>query len=110
MGLQKVYDAVGRELFWVVLARFGVPDKVLAVLRQFHKGFVVRVRTDDSNPSEWFDVTQGLRHGCVMSPLGLFLSFAAIIHAVQVCFSDHPAICEGLGSPRRKPRVERCQD
>ena len=35
-------DSVDRELLWVVLARFGVPEKMLTVIRQFHEG--VRAR------------------------------------------------------------------
>ena len=34
----KAYDAVDRGLLWVVLARFGVPDNMLTVIRQFHEG------------------------------------------------------------------------
>ena len=61
IDLQKAYDSVDRELLWVVLARFGVPEKMLTVIRQFHEGMRARVRTDDREQSEWFDVTQGLR-------------------------------------------------
>ena len=38
IDLQKAYNSVDRELLWVVLARFGVPEKMLTVIRQFHEG------------------------------------------------------------------------
>ena len=68
IDLQKAYDSVDRELLWAVLARFGVPEKMLTIIGQFHEGMRARVRTDDGEHSEWFDVTQGLRQGCVLSP------------------------------------------
>ena len=61
MDLQKAYDSVDRELLWVVLARFGVPEKILTVICQFQEGMRARVCTDDGEHSEWFDITQGLR-------------------------------------------------
>ena len=56
IDLQKAYDSVDRELSWVVLACFGVPEKMLTVIRQFHEGMRARVRTSGER-SEWFDVT-----------------------------------------------------
>ena len=61
-----------------MLARFGVPDNILTVIRQFHEGMRARVRTDDGEHSEWFDVTPGLRQGCVLSPLIFNIFFAAV--------------------------------
>ena len=51
IDLQKAYDSVDRELLWVVLARFGVPEDMLTVLRQFHEGMRARVRTDNGDHS-----------------------------------------------------------
>ena len=42
------------------------------------------MRTDGGEHSEWFDVTHGLRQGCVLSPLLSNVFFAAALHAVLV--------------------------
>ena len=68
IDLQKAYDSVDQELMWVVLARSGIPEKMLTVIRKFHEGMRARVCTDDGDHSGWFDVTQGLRQGCELSP------------------------------------------
>ena len=80
----------------IVLARFGVPEKMLTVIHQFHEGMRARVRADDGEHSEWFDVTQGLRQGCVLSPLLFDIFFAAVTHAVVVHVSEDPSIVRYL--------------
>ena len=52
VDLQKAYDAADRELLWKVLARAGIPGKMIAVIRQFHDGMRARVRMDDRELSE----------------------------------------------------------
>ena len=46
------------------------------------------MRTDDCEHSEWFDVTHGLRQGCVLSPFLLYVLFAAALHVVVVRFGE----------------------
>ena len=41
------YDSVDRTLLWTVLARFGVPQWMISVIRQFHEGMRACVRLDD---------------------------------------------------------------
>ena len=60
IDLTKAYDSVDRTLLWDVLARFGVPSRILAVIRQFHDGMQACVRLDDgecSDNSTWGKVS-----------------------------------------------------
>ena len=61
VNLQKAYDSVDRELLWKVLTRAGIPEEMIAVIRQFHDGVQAQVRMDDGEFSDWLEVTQGLR-------------------------------------------------
>ena len=55
-----------------------------------------RVRTDDGDHSEWFDVTRGLRQVCVLSTLLLNVFFSSAIHAVPVPISEDEDIVRDL--------------
>ena len=59
IDLQKAYDSVDRELLWVVLARFGVPEKMFTVILQFHEGMRARVCTDDGEHSDGLTSLRG---------------------------------------------------
>ena len=85
IDLTKAYDSVDRELLWVILARSGVPPKMLAIIRQFHDGMRARVKTDDGRYSQWFDVEQELRQGCNLAPLLFNIFFAAML---RVCVAE----------------------
>ena len=52
IDLQKAYDSVDRSLFWKVLARYGVPAKLISIIRQFHDGMRACVRLDSGETSE----------------------------------------------------------
>lgn len=96
VDLQKAYDSVDRELLWKVLARAGVPSVMINVIRQFHDGMRAQVRMDDGELSDWFEVTQGLRQGCVLSPLLFNIFFAAVMEVVLQRFSEDDIILENL--------------
>ena len=93
--LQKAYDTVDRTFLWQVPTRIGVPPQMIAVIRQFHGWMKACVWPDDGVNSDWFEVEQGLRQGCVLSPL-LFNIFAAVLNVVLLRFSEDPAILDEL--------------
>ena len=100
--LTKVYDSVDRNLLWTVLACFGVPHKMISVIRQFHDGMRACVRLDDRVCSRSFAVEQGLlRQGCVLAPL-LFNIFAAVIKVASTRFKADKGIMDALVYLRKK--------
>ena len=86
IDLTKAYDSVDRTLLWTVLARIGVPQNMISVIRQFHNGMRARVRLNDRVCSGWFTVEQGLRQGCVLTPLLFTIFFAAVTNVAFRAF------------------------
>ena len=96
IDLTKAYDSVDRTLLWRILARFGVPQNMISVIRQFHDGMRTCVRLDDRVYSGWFAVEQGLRQGCVLAPLLFSIFFAAVINVASTRFKADKGIRDAL--------------
>ena len=102
IDLTKAYASVDRTLLWIVLARFGVPQIMISVIRQFYDGMRAYVRLDDRVCSRWFAVEQGLRQGCVLAPLLFNIFFAAVINLASTRFKAYKGIMDALVHPRKK--------
>ena len=83
----------------------------------FHDGMRARLQLDDGDFSAWFNVCQGLRQGCVLSPPLFNIFFAAVIIVVLQRFAEDPLIVSHLvylddapngedGRPRREGTLE----
>ena len=102
IDLTKAYASVDRTLLWTLLARFGVPQNMMSVIRQFHDGMRACVRLDGRMCSRWFAVEQGLRQGCVVAPLPFNIFFAAIINVVSTRLKADKGIMDALLHLRKK--------
>ena len=94
IDLQKAYDSLDRSLLWKVLARYGVPAKLISIIRQFHDGMRACVRLDSGETSEWFTVEQGLHQGCVIAPDLFNIFFVAVLTVAFDRFSIHKAVLD----------------
>ena len=103
IDLQKAYDSVDRSLLWQILARYGVPRRMIAVIRQFHEGMRGCVRNDNGDCSKEFNIEQGLRQGCVLSPLLFNIFFAAALLVALQRFSEDPDILADLVHLQEQP-------
>jgi exonuclease III len=68
IDLTKAYDSVDRTALWKVLHHYGMPDKLLALLRDLHTGTESCVY-HGGGCSEFFQVNVGVRQGDVLAPL-----------------------------------------
>ena len=101
IDLTKAYNSVDWTLLWTVLARFGVPQNMISVIRQFRDGMRACVRLDDRVGSRWSAVEQGLQ-GCVLAPLLFNIFFTAVINVASMRFKANKGIMDALVHLRKK--------
>ena len=76
---------------------------MVELIRQFHDGMRSCVRSDDGRCSEWFELAQGPRQRCVLSPLLFNVFFAAILLVVLKRFSKDVGILADLIHQQEQP-------
>ena len=83
VDLTKAFDTVSRDALWKVLAKLGVPEKMLNVIVSFHEGMCASVRSNGQQ-SDCFSVTNGTKQGCVLAPVLFALFFSVMLeHAFR---------------------------
>ena len=60
------------------MAKFGCPTKFIAMVRQCRDGMLARVQ-NDSEYSDPFPVTNGVKQGCVLAPTLFSMVFSAML-------------------------------
>ena len=73
-----------------------------AVIRQFHDGMQACVRLNDGECSDKFDVGQGLRQGCVLTPLLFNMFFTAVLRVAEKRFLSDAVIMDTMVQLQRK--------
>ena len=73
----KAFDCVDHNKLWKILKEMGIPDHLICLLRNLYAGQEATVRTGHGT-TDWFQIGQGVRQGCILSPC-LFNLYAEYI-------------------------------
>jgi hypothetical protein len=71
IDFKKAFDSVHRETLWKILLSYGIPPKIVTLVKKFYNNFECSVIVN-GKLTEWFSVESGVRQGCIISPI-LFL-------------------------------------
>ena len=66
IDLRKAYDSVPRQALWLALAKLGIPESTIQLVRSFHQDMQATVQLDGDS-SDPIDVGNVLRQGCCMA-------------------------------------------
>lgn len=61
VDLEKAYDTVNRELLWKLLARYGIPDGLIMVLKKLYANLEIHLKVDGAR--RWHLSTSGVKQG-----------------------------------------------
>ena len=66
VDFRKAFDSVHRESLWNIMSVYGIPRKLITMVKLFYNNFMCSVE-HEGRYSEWFVIESGVRQGCVMS-------------------------------------------
>ncbi|XP_026502255.1 craniofacial development protein 2-like, partial [Terrapene carolina triunguis] len=79
IDLTKAFDTVNREALWTILTRLGCPRKFVQIIRLFHDSMTGEVLSDGATSAP-FNITNGVKQGCVLAPVLFNLFFACVLN------------------------------
>ena len=63
----KAFDCVDHHKLWKILKEMGIPGHLSCLLRNWYAGQEATVRTGHGT-TDWFQMREGVRQGCILSP------------------------------------------
>ena len=66
VDFEKAFDSVHHESLWLIMKKYGIPEKIVRIVRTFYEDFQCAV-IDQGELCEWFNIKSGVKQGCNMS-------------------------------------------
>ena len=83
IGFEKAYDSVRRDVLYNILTEFGIPKKLIRLIKMCLTETYSRVRVG-KNLSDMFPIRNGLKQGDALSPLQFNFALEYAIMRAQV--------------------------
>ena len=74
------FDMVNRQTLWTILAKMGIDDKLISVVRALHTNTIGKVRVGKLESKE-FKISKGVRQGCPTAPILFNLYLYGLMHS-----------------------------
>lgn len=71
IDFEKAFDSVSREVLWLLLRHYGIPVKMVTIIKVLYEGFSAQ-GVHNGQKTKSLSMRTGVRQGCLLSPL-LFL-------------------------------------
>ena len=66
IDFEKAFDSIHRESLWLIMKKYGIPEKIVRIVKTFYEDFQCAVE-NNGEIGEWFDIKTGVKQGCNMS-------------------------------------------
>ena len=66
VDFEKAFDSVHRESLWLIMKKYGIPEKIVKIVKTFYEDFQCAVE-HQGEICEWFQIKSGVKQGCNMS-------------------------------------------
>ena len=66
IDFEKAFDSIHRESLWLIMQKYGIPDKIVRMVKVFYEDFN-RAVEDQAEACEWFNIKTDIKQGCNMS-------------------------------------------
>ena len=68
VDFEKAFDSLRRDTMWRALKQFGIPSKIINIIRVIYKEYKCQV-IHEGKITKPFNVKTGVRQGCLLSPI-----------------------------------------
>ena len=77
LDLVKAFDRVPREMLWLILKKFGVPEKLIFILKALHENVLVKFEVQGITHS--VNSIIGVKQGDILGPILFTFHIAAVM-------------------------------
>ena len=81
IDFEKAFDSIHRDSLWKILRHYGMPSKLVNVIKMFYSDFKSQVICNAAL-TEVFSVTTGVKQGCILSPFLFILGIGWVMKQV----------------------------